>query len=259
MKGSGVGKKSEDRPAIGSRRFRRTLRYILILGALAGLALIGMRLFGRSAPPSSDIEAEAVDPNAPHRHVAHLFDPERAADLLEGAKRDRWQQPGRIVKTLHLRPGDAVADIGAGSGYLMPYLSRAVGPQGRVYEEEIQSAYLPMLHRRAEPLGNVRVALGTDDNPQLHQASADCLVLLTVYHEVQHPVLFLSTLHQIARPGGRLALIDFDRNRKGFPSEVEDHQVSEADVLEEARAAGWTLAERHDFIPGQFFLIFRRD
>jgi ubiquinone/menaquinone biosynthesis C-methylase UbiE len=123
--------------------------------------------------------------------VAPLFDPARAPDLLDAPDRDRWQQPARVVRALRLRPGDAVADIGAGSGYLLPHLSAAVGPAGRVYAQEIQDAFLPALRRHARALSNVRVVLGTADDPRLPAGGVDCFVLLTVYHEVQRPVAFL--------------------------------------------------------------------
>ena len=93
---------------------------------------------------------------------------------------------------LGLHQGETVADVGASSGYLERRLSRAVGPQGQVYAEEIQSAFLPPLRRRAALLPNVRVVLGTASNPRLPAGSVDCFVLLTVYHEVQQPTAFLS-------------------------------------------------------------------
>ncbi|HEU4753679.1 MAG TPA: methyltransferase domain-containing protein, partial [Armatimonadota bacterium] len=173
--------------------------------------------------------------------------------------RDRWQKPAELVRTLALQPGEAVADIGAGSGYLLPHLSRAVGPRGKVYAEEIQDAYFPMLEARAKQLANVRVVEGRPEDPGLPPGSVDCFVLLTVYHEVQRPVEFLKTLHRSARPGARLAVIDFDAARKGNPPAPLGHEVAEAVVIEEARQAGWELAQRHSLLYGssQFFLVFR--
>ncbi len=190
------------------------------------------------------------------RNTAPLFDPGLAHSMLEGPERDRWQHPERLVAALNLRAGETVADIGSGSGYLLPHLSRAVGPTGRVLAEEIQREYLPALRARADRLSNVQVVFGTADDPGLAPATVDCLVLLTVYHEVQEPVSLLRALRRAARPDARLAVIDFDANRKGEPPAPAGHQVSERDVLAEARAAGWTLATRHEFLGSQFFLIF---
>jgi predicted methyltransferase len=193
----------------------------------------------------------------PDRYISPLFEPRRASELLDDPDRDRWQQPDRIVRALHLPPGSTVADVGAGSGYLMRYLSHAVGPNGHVYAEEIQEEFLPSLNRRAQILGNVRVILGTPEDPKLPEGGVDCFVLLTVYHEVQHPVDFLRTLHRYARSGARLVIIDFDDNRQGSPPAPLNHWVAEDDVLAETQAAGWELSERHAFLSSQFFLVFR--
>jgi ubiquinone/menaquinone biosynthesis C-methylase UbiE len=207
---------------------------------------------------ASDFRADRGGPTPrPDRYIAPLFEPSRARELLDDPYRDRWQQPARIVRVLRLPSGSTVADVGAGSGYLMRYLSRAVGPNGRVYAEEIQEEFLPTLNRRAQALGNVCVLLGTAEDPKLPEGGVDCFVLLTVYHEVQHPVDFLRTLHRYARPGTRLAIIDFDDNRHGSPAAPLNHWVSENDVLAETRAAGWELSERHEFLSSQFFLVFR--
>ena len=184
----------------------------------------------------------------PPRFVAPLFNPALAPERLEGPERDAWQQPERIVRELGLRQGQTVADVGAGSGYMLRYLSKAVGPSGVVYAEEIQPGFLPALHRRAQALGNVHVVLGMPTDPKLPPRSVDCFVLLTVYHEVQQPVAFLQTLRRFARTGARLAIIDFDDNRHGIPAAPTDHWTAEKDVLAETRAAGWQLRERHEFL-----------
>ena len=191
------------------------------------------------------------------RPVSPLFDPALAPSRLETHERDRWQQPSWIVDTLHLKKGDTVADIGSGSGYLLPYLSRAVGSKGVVIAEEVQDGYLPPLRDRAKHLPNVRVVLGTVEDPQLPVRTVDTFVLLTVYHEVDHPVDFLKTLRKYGRTNARLAIIDFDANRKGDPPAPDGHYVSEAALLLEAKAAGWELVERNEFISSQFFLVFR--
>ena len=191
------------------------------------------------------------------RTAAPLFKPALAPELLDGRSRDRWQQPARLVQSLGLKPGQSVADVGAGSGYLLPYLSRAVGPHGKVYAEEIQPEFMPALRKQARALRNVQVVSGTAEDPRLPRKSIDCFVLLTVYHEVQEPVAFLRKLREFARPGARLAIIDFDASRKGQPPAPIGHEVADVTVIAEAEAAGWKLQQRHEFYSSQFFLIFR--
>jgi len=205
------------------------------------------------AAPVGGCDRPRVPPTAA---PAPLFDP-RDAHRLDGPERDRWQHPERLVAALRLRPGDTVADIGAGTGYLTPHLSAAVGPRGRVLAEEIQEAFLAPLERRRRALPNVEVIHGTPEDPRLPPRSVDCFVLLTVYHEVRRPGDLLRKLHEAARPGARLAIIDFDPDRPGDPPPPEGHSVREADVRAVVRAAGWEVVEAHDFLPGQFFLVCR--
>ena len=214
----------------------------------------------RSQYPIAPTAESLLPTNTPSsRPVSPLFNPDHAEELLEGKQRDKWQLPQQLTARLRLQPGEIVADIGAGSGYLMPYLSKAVGTRGGVFAEEIQAAYLPILRQKAQSCHNVHVVLGRADDPKLPGSSVDCFVLLTVYHEVEHPVTFLRTLRRSASPNARLAIIDFDAAIKGSPPAPEGHWIGEQDVLREAKEAGWELSERHDLLrtASQFYLIFR--
>jgi SAM-dependent methyltransferase len=223
--------------------------YALVAVAITAAALV--------AAHRARLDQSAGWPRTPRgRPVAPLFDAGRADELLEGPARDRWQKPAELVKRLQLRPGATVADIGSGTGYLLPHLSRAVGSAGAVYAQEIQETFLPRLRQRAKVLGNVEVVLGTSEDPRLPVRNVDCFVLLTVYHEVERPVEYLKTLRSYAAPNARLAIIDFDTHRKGEPPVPRGHEVSEQDVLVEARNAGWDLERREDLFQTQFFLVF---
>ncbi|MDP8957777.1 MAG: hypothetical protein M3N51_00920, partial [Actinomycetota bacterium] len=66
-----------------------------------------------------------------------------------GLRRDRWQQPERVVAELGLQPGDRVADLGAGGGYFTFRLARAVGPSGVVYAVDTDRDVPSSLSERA--------------------------------------------------------------------------------------------------------------
>lgn len=220
----------------------------LAAGLAAGATLLLTGCFRR---------VTAAAPAAPpQRLVAPPFDP-HGAEQLDGPERDRWQKAEVVVRTLRIRPGNRVADIGSGTGYLLPPLSRAVGPRGKVYAEEIQETFLADLERHRRRLGNVEVVHGTPEDPRLPAASVDLFVMLTVYHEVRQPGVLLKKLREAARPGARLAIIDFDPDRKGDPPPPKEHSVRERNVLREAEQAGWKLAERHEVVPSQFFLVLQ--
>src|SRR5262249_30129474 len=129
-----------------------TLASLLLAISLTAVAAL-------SSPGTPAIAPSAALPPR-QREPAPLFPPWKAGALLEPPSRDAWQQPARVVAALELRAGDTVADVGAGSGYLEPYLSAAVGPLGRVDAEEIQPEFMPSLRERARRFSNVRPVLG---------------------------------------------------------------------------------------------------
>ena len=226
------------------------LRYLTLIGLILGLLGCGKKL---SHPEIGSLQHGYLTP----RNVAPLFSPTLAHDLLDDPARVKWEKPLEIVREMHLAKGATVADIGAGSGFLLPYLSKGVGEPGRVYAEEIQDEFIPKLTHLAQKLGNTSVVSGAPEDPKL-PTKVDAFVLLTVYHEVEHPVDFLNTLKAYAKPNAQLVIIDFDKNRKGIPKAPEGHEVAEKAVIEEAQAAGWTLDRRVELISSQFYLIFKR-
>ncbi len=76
--------------------------------------------------------------------------------------------PENAVTHFHLREGDVIGDLGAGSGFFEKALSRAVGPSGRVFAFEIQRPLVERLSEmvRREHLGNVEVLWCDIESPE---------------------------------------------------------------------------------------------
>ncbi len=185
-----------------------------------------------------------------------LFSPSKIP-LLEDPGRDVWQKPDEILNTLGVKKGQTVADIGAGSGYLMAKLSERVGTTGTVYAEDIQQEMLDYMCKRLteEGIKNVTLILGTMDDPKLSPNSLDLVILLSTYHEITRPVDFVKKIKLALKPKGILAILEFsDESPIGPPVQV---RLPVDLVINELKQAGFTLSQRHTFIlPYQYFLIF---
>src|SRR5438477_2512100 len=94
------------------------------------------------------------------REIAQVMG-HQAAGWLERPERDREEQPALLMKALKLKPGDVVADVGAGSGYFTLRIAQEVGPRGKVYAVDIQKEMLDIIRRRARAarLANVEPVL----------------------------------------------------------------------------------------------------
>lgn len=156
----------------------------------------------------------------PDRPVADIVAPEWSS----GPDRDAADESGQLIRGLEIGPGMRVADIGAGSGYHTLRLSQAVGPTGVVYAEDIVEAYISGLRREAgrRKLTNIRIVVGTPDNPKLPAKSIDRAVLVHMYHEIENPYALLWHLAGSMKPGGRVGVIDVDRatSAHGTPPEL---------------------------------------
>ena len=102
------------------------------------------------------------------------------------AGRDGWQHPERVIEALAIRPGDFVAEIGAGEGYWIPWLSHAVGPTGRVDAVDVEDEPVAALRERVEreQLTNVEVVLAEYDDPLLPDGEIDVAIPSLTYHHI---------------------------------------------------------------------------
>lgn len=138
-----------------------------------------------------------------------------------GPNRDAANESGQLVRLLGIRRGMRVADIGAGSGYHTVRLSPVVGPQGRVYAQDVMPSYLADLRREVDrrKLANVEVILGREDDAGLAANAVDRAIMVHMYHEVSQPYALLWRMVDAFRPGALVGVIDLDRKAEnhGMP------------------------------------------
>lgn len=178
--------------------------------------------------------------------------------LISG--RDGWQHPERVIEALEIQPGDRIAEIGAGNGYWLPWLSEAVGSEGRVYAVEVESKLVENLESfiADNGLDNVEVILGAYDDPQLPDESIDLAMTVLTYHHIEERIDYFDRLQRDLRAGGRVAHLD-DRPDAEPPIswfQGDGHWTDPALVVEEMTDAGYRRLSAFDFLPAQSFQIF---
>jgi ubiquinone/menaquinone biosynthesis C-methylase UbiE len=178
---------------------------------------------------------------------------------LEDPKREEWQKPQDVIQKLELKPGEAVADLGAGSGYFTVRLARAVGPAGKVYAVDIDPEMLTYVERRAqeEKLENIETVLADPHDPKLAPASVDLIFICDTLHHISGRDRYYPLLARALKPGGRLVNVDFHKRQLPFGPPLEMKIAKEA-VVEEVKPAGFRLVKDFDFLEYQYFLVFER-
>jgi predicted methyltransferase len=174
----------------------------------------------------------------------------------EGVGRDGWQQPERVVAALGIRPGDRVADLGAGGGYFTFRLAEAVGPEGRVFAVDVDPGMAEHLAERAREAGhaNVEVVLAAEDDPRLPDGAVDLLFTCNTYHHLGERSAYFERVRDDLAPGGRVAVIEL--NGSGLFDGLFGHHTSAETIQSEMEAAGYRLVDKPGFLEKQHFLIF---
>ena len=163
------------------------------------------------------------------------------------------------MDALNIADGSTVADIGAGAGWFTVRLARRVGPNGRVYAEDIQRPMLEAIGYRVrrEGLTNVVPIFGTPEDPML-PTGLDAVLVVDVYAEVADPVSLLTDVAAALKPQGRLGIVDWTKEGGG-PGPAMEQRIEAADVIGDAEAAGLTLLSHETFLTYQFLLVFGLD
>ena len=157
------------------------------------------------APPGAPASAFPK----PDRPVAEIISPIWATEK----ERDAVKEADQLIAGLDLKPGMSVADLGAGSGYHTVRLARALGPDGRVFAQDVMPKYLADLQKRVrqEGLQNITLVRGEPHDPRLPAGSVDVAILVHMYHEIAQPFAFLYNLVPALKPGAGVGIVDLDR------------------------------------------------
>lgn len=200
---------------------------------------------------------------AAHREEGANFYSLNSTDSLiqvyEDPGRAEWQKPERVVEQLSLKPGQVVADIGAGTGYFSVILARKVGENGTVYAVDIDGNMVAYLEKRArkDGLKNIKPILAKMDDPLLPKASTDLIFMCDTYMFIEQRERYLARLKDILKKDGLLAIVSY--NKVETPEGPPIHtRVSKEKTIQEAEKAGFKLEAEYFFLQYQHFLVFRK-
>ncbi len=175
----------------------------------------------------------------------------------EYSGRDEWQKPDEVVKRMNLKPGDVIADIGAGTGYFTRRFAKAVSPGGLALGLEISSSSVESMKNDADRLGlgNYKAVLVKSNDPELEPGSVDIVFLCNAYHHLGNRVDYFKTTSRGLKKDGRVVIVDF--YKKEMPvGPPPSHNVSRETVIEEMISAGYKLLKDTDFLSYQYYLEF---
>jgi ubiquinone/menaquinone biosynthesis C-methylase UbiE len=183
----------------------------------------------------------------------------QGADWLFRDSREAEEQPEQMLDALKIKPGQTVADIGAGAGYTSLRLSKRVGETGTVLATDVQPQMLAMLAENARTVGvkNIQPIRSTQTDTKLPEGKVDLALMVDVYHEASDPEALLRGLKKALKPGGRLVFVEFRGEDPEVPIKPE-HKMTLAQVKKEVEPQGFVFKESFEFLPWQHIIIFEK-
>ena len=179
-------------------------------------------------------------------YKSQRLDVQEWVNRLEVEGREAYDLRREIVDALELQPGQAVADVGAGTGLFEPLLANAVGPKGTVYAIDIAPRFIDHMNQKAKEAGltQIKTVLSTEKSIKLPANSVDVVFACDAYHHFVHYEDMLESIRTALKPGGQLVIVDFDIESKALsPSMVEHVGKTKGEFTRQITAAGFKFAE----------------
>jgi predicted methyltransferase len=194
-----------------------------------------------------------------HAQLVHKFDApaEEYARRWDAPGRDRWQKPKEVVKLLQIAPGMTVVDLGAGTGYFAPHLSRAAGTDGKVLALDVEKQLVEHMADRFKKtkLANTEARLVPYDDPKLDPASIDRVLTVDTWHHIDAREAYTKKLAAALKPGGFVAVVDFTLDSPEGPP--REHRMAPEQVVKELEAGGLKAEIVAEKLPRQYVVIGR--
>lgn len=188
-------------------------------------------------------------------------EPKTFAERFETEGREVYDNRELIVEKLALQPGMAVADVGAGTGLFTRLMAPKVGPSGKVYAVDIAKTFVDhtVMSSHARGLKQVEGVVCTPDDAKLAPRSVDLVFICDTYHHFEFPHKTMGSIGKALKPGGRVALLDFERIEGVSSDWTMGHVRAGKEVFQkEIEEAGFELVEEFDLFTENYFLVFKK-
>jgi ubiquinone/menaquinone biosynthesis C-methylase UbiE len=187
----------------------------------------------------------------------------QAAEQKPGFEVEDWekglnkrQPPLPILDAIGAKPGMVIGELGAGTGRMTMWLAERIGPDGKIYANDINKNSLNHLKARCKKANfkNVTPILGGITDPKFPKKTLDLVFMINVYHHLDKPVETVRNIIPSLKPDGLMAIVDCDPLKSGFG---DDHSTPIHDFILQMNEAGYRVIRIESFLNEDYIYICR--
>ncbi|MCA9138780.1 MAG: class I SAM-dependent methyltransferase [Planctomycetales bacterium] len=177
----------------------------------ATLVLCGGSVFAQDTAVAEP--KQSASPGINDRFVDPALDVSEWLERFEIESREVYAAREKVLEACEIKPGESVADVGAGTGFYSRLFASAVGPDGWVFSVDISPRFLEHITTRAreDNVHNLTAVLCSDRSVNLPPRSINAVFICDTYHHFEFPQSTLESIYKALKPGGRLIIVDFNR------------------------------------------------
>ena len=236
-------------------RFCTSAMFLIVTTVLA----VGQEA-NQQPPPA---EKQSVKPGINDRFLDPNLNVQEWIDRFEVESREVFRAREEVMRHLDLKPGDRIADVGAGTGFFTLHMSEAVGDDGWAYAVDISPRFVEHLVELFDgrSVENVTTVICDDDSICLPADSIDVAFICDVYHHFEYPQDTMKSIHKALVDGGRVVVIDFERipgvSREWTLGHV---RAGKQTFIDEIQSVGFELVSERDVegFEENYYLEFRK-
>ncbi len=178
--------------------------------------------------------------------MTHKYDVSNR-NKLDNAERRRLLAPHETLGKLGYKKGDAMADIGCGTGLFTIPAAAISGEEAKIYAIDVSEEMLAEVEKRAENAGfhNIMTVKSDEYDFKLDNEVVDFVLICAVLHEIDNQKRFILEAQRVCRPGGTVSVIEFNEIETGFGPPLSD-RLPRNQVIELLNGAGFINASEKD-------------
>lgn len=171
--------------------------------------------------------------------------------------RDEWQKPQEIMDNIGVEKGMIIGEAGAGDGYFTFHLAKRVGPDGRIYANDIDENALDDLEDGAGTLNlkNITTIHASENDPEFPVDTLDMVVMMRAYHHFENPDLWMENVQKSMKPGALLVIIDVATSRY---EPWGGHFMSREEIISEMSDTNFELMRVETFLSRDNIYVYRQ-